>query len=118
MQDTLSINAHDTIDIDALDPAARRNFWEGHYQKQLSSGMSRRQYSDNAGLGYDRFSYWVQKFRQEAKADMVNQTSPFAQVQVASGHQQTQQVLASIELKHGCILRVHDVNLIKQLISL
>lgn len=54
-----------------------------HYCAWQSSGLSQRRYSEQNGLHYAQFNYWVLKFRR-AQSSTVQEQSGFVPVVVAS----------------------------------
>jgi hypothetical protein len=43
------------------DVESKREYWQGHFRRQETSGLSKRAYCRKAGLSISQFSYWHRK---------------------------------------------------------
>lgn len=77
------------------------SFWRQHYESQKSSGHSRADYCRHNKLNYDRFGYWIHKWKYQNKLIPIKLKS--------SSEIILQPMLCTLELRNGCCLKIHDV---------
>lgn len=44
---------------------SRKSEMEGHFQLWQQSGLSKKKYSEEAGIGYHTFLYWIERLTEE-----------------------------------------------------
>jgi hypothetical protein len=88
-----------TIEAQA-NPVEDESFWLNHYESQKLSGHSRADYCRHHKLNYDRFGYWIHKWKHQntlipVKLKLADEVMP-------------QQILCTLNLKNGHCLKIYD----------
>ena len=100
-----------------LSPQKDEAFWQDHYSIQQSSGLSRAAYCRKHAINYDRFTYWVCKWRIDQRDTLIPvkiKTSFAARLADQSNLLET---LCTLDLKNGHRLRIHDNSVLSLLLD-
>ncbi len=93
----------------------QEQFWKEHIAMQKVSGLSRTAYCRQHQLNYDRFYYWLKKEDRPARLLVpvkINQT-----IEASTFCVKAAPVLCTLTLKNGCILQVHDKQILPLILS-
>lgn len=82
------------------------SYWKNHLSRFRLSGLSRKEYCRQNGIGYDRFGYWMDKLTAPQEQVSSKQLLP---VQIKPEQKVSDSgSLFSVVLKNGCILQIHN----------
>lgn len=59
-----------------LQRSTKRDYWKGHLQQYVESGLSKAAYCRENNLNYDQFKWWYRKFKDEQE----NKSSTFVEL--------------------------------------
>ena len=94
----------------------QEQFWKDHIVQQKKSGLSRLAYCRKHQLNYDKFGYWFRKCKTKPSSHLVP-----IKLQRGTEHviatNLADQVLCSLTLKNGSVLKIHDKEVIAILLS-
>lgn len=86
-------------------PTENDAFWRQHHESQKASGLSRKTYSLQHDLNYDRFGYWLSK--QSHHSDKLISVNLKTEISAVS-----QNTLCTLDLKNGHRLQIHDTRVL------
>ncbi len=83
-------------------PIENEAFWQHHYELQKSSGLSRTDYCRQHDLNYDRFGYWINKWKHNHSDQLIS-------VKLKPTRDPVEQsLLCTLDFKNGHYLKIHD----------
>ena len=95
------MEAATTSSVEPSQFTENESFWKRHLKLQKNSGLSRAKYCRENNLDYDRFGYWLGKWKRQSPSSLV----PIKLKSEASIEKQT--ILCTLNLK-GHMLQIHD----------
>lgn len=79
-------------------------FWKRHYETLKSIGIRRSEYCQQYNLNYDRFGYWICRWKKFKK----NNNGLIGIKIKQENHSSELKILCTINLRNGLVLKIHE----------
>ncbi len=92
--------------------------WHKHFESYQISGQTKAEYCRKHNLTYHRFIFWCGKFEKGNSSLAITDDGPaFVPIKLKSNSPIKQQTLCTLEFNDGKRLLIHDVVVLKALMS-
>lgn len=88
------------------------DYWQHHTEMLKKSGLSRTNYCRQNNVNYDRFGYWLSKQKSSLSSSPKTPMVAVKLKSVAEPSLLTSEVLCTLNLRNGNVLKIHDMRVI------